>query len=70
MSYYLAKFHTKAKSRQDTSEKLMIEGIGVANAKERADQAAQRAGGGKAVLQLFNEIGLVATRTGDGIWST
>lgn len=70
MSYYLVKFHTKAKSRQDTPEKLMIEGIGVANAKERADEAAQRAGGGKAVLQLFNEIGLVATRTGDGIWST
>jgi hypothetical protein len=70
MSYYLVKFSRKGKRSTDTPEKMMIEASNVLGAQEKADTAARGGGGGKAILQLFNEIGLVSTRTSEGLWSS
>ena len=47
----------------------MIQSDDILVAKERADAIAEGSGGGKAILQLFTEKGLVATRTEAGVWS-
>jgi hypothetical protein len=69
MSYYLVKFAKKGQRHSDTFEKIMFEAISVAGAQDRADVVAGSAGGGKAALQIFNEIGLVSTRSMEGLWS-
>ncbi len=69
MSYYLVKFSKGGKQHRDEFEKMMIEASSVSGAQGKADEAAQSGGGGKTSLQLFNEIGLVATRTAEGRWS-
>jgi len=69
MSYYLVKFTKSGKRPRDEFEKMMVEASSVAGAQGKADEAAQSGGGGKASLQLFNEVGLVATRTAEGRWS-
>jgi hypothetical protein len=69
MSYFLVKFTRRGKNPSDT-EKIMIEAVSVAGAQNRADIVAGGAGGGKARLQIFNEIGLVSSRTEEGLWST
>ncbi len=69
MAYYVLKFQKKGGTRSDASEKTMIQSDNVQLAREKADVIAEGSGGGKAMLQLFNEIGLVATRTPEGRWS-
>lgn len=69
MSYYLVKFSKGGKRAHEEFEKMMIEAGSVPVAQGKADEAAQSGGGGKARLQLFNEIGLVSTRTAEGRWS-
>jgi hypothetical protein len=69
MSYYLLKFQRKGKRSTDAPEKAMIQSESVLLAKGKADAIAEGSGGGKAMLQLFNEKGLVATRTEEGLWS-
>ena len=69
MSYYLLRFWKKGKRSTDAPEKTMIESADLLVAKDKADLIAAGNGGGKAVLQLFTEKGLVATRTGEGVWS-
>ena len=68
MPYYLLKFDRNGRGSVVT-EKVMIETTCVSAATEQAEVAANRAGGGKAILKLFNEVGLVATRSGQGVWS-
>jgi hypothetical protein len=48
---------------------IRIEAMCVTGAQDKAEDAADARGGEKALLQLFNEIGLVATRTPEGRWS-
>ena len=69
MSYYLLKFHKKGKRPSDAPEKTMIQSDNLLLAKGKADLIAEGTGGAKAILQLFTETGLVATRTGEGRWS-
>ena len=69
MSYYLLKFHKKGKRAYDQAEKVMIQSDEIRAAKDKADEIAEGSGGGKAILQLFTEIGLVATRNEEGVWS-
>ena len=69
MSYYLLKFHKKGKLSTDQAEKAMIQSASVLLAKDHADAIAKGSGGGEAILQLFNETGLVATRSEGGVWS-
>jgi len=69
MSYYLLKFQKKGKRPTDVPEKAMIQSDSVLLAKEKADVIAEGSGGAAAFLQLFNEKGLVATRTPEGRWS-
>ena len=70
MAYFILRFSKPAK--RDTvvvPTQHMIEAGSAALAKDQADQIADRGGGGKSRLQLFNEIGLVSTRTIEGVWS-
>jgi hypothetical protein len=69
MSYYLLKFWKKGKRSPDAFEKAMIESEDLLVAKGKADLIAEGNGGGKAILQLFTDKGLVATRTEAGVWS-
>jgi len=69
MSYYLLKFHKKGKRSYDEAEKTMIQSDNLLVAKDKADEIAEGSGGGRAILQLFTEIGLVATRNEEGVWS-
>lgn len=69
MSYYLLKFHKKGKRPPDAAEQAMIQSEDLLVAKEKADGIAEDSGGGKAILQLFTDKGLVATRTEAGVWS-
>ena len=69
MPYYLLKVRKKGKTATDTAEQTMIQSDDILVAKERADAIAEGSGGGKAILQLFTEKGLVATRTEAGVWS-
>jgi len=69
MAYYLLRFWKKGKRSPDAPEKRMIESETALLAKEKADLFADGNGGGKAKLELFTEIGLVATRTPEGVWS-
>jgi hypothetical protein len=70
MSYYVLKFQKKGKRSTDAPEKTMIQSENVLLAKGKADVIAEGSGGGQALLQLFNETGLVATRTPEGRWSS
>jgi hypothetical protein len=69
MPYYLLKFHKKGKRAYGEAEKAMIQSEDLPRAKDKADEIAEGSGGGKAILQLFTEIGLVATRSEEGVWS-
>ena len=69
MSYYLLKFRKKGKKPTDAAEQAMIQSDNVGLAKGKADAIAEGSGGGEAILQLFNETGLVATRSEKGLWS-
>ena len=70
MSHYLVKFHKKGSSPADAAQKVMIDVSDLSNARERADEVAENGGGGKAIVQIFNEVGLVATRTAAGVWGS
>ena len=70
MSYYLVKFDKKGSAPTDEAQKVMIEVTGMSAARDRADEVAERGGGGKAIVQIFNEVGLVATRTAAGVWGS
>ena len=69
MPYYVLKFAKHGKRPSDAPEKAMIQSESVLLAKAKADVIAEGSGGGKALLQLFNETGLVATRSPEGRWS-
>ena len=69
MSYYLLKYRKKGKRATDAAEQAMIQSENIALAREKADAIAAGSGGGEAMLQLFNETGLVSTRTEAGVWS-
>jgi hypothetical protein len=66
MSYFILKFE---KTGSRSSEQAMIQSENVLLARDKADDVAEAGGGGKAILRLFNETGLVATRTEQGLWS-
>jgi hypothetical protein len=70
MAYYLVKFDKKGSAPTDEAQKVMIDVTGLANARDRADEVAEQGGGGAAIVQIFNEIGLVATRTAAGVWGS
>jgi hypothetical protein len=67
--HYLLKYMKKGKRPTDAPVMVRIEASCVPGAQDKAEDAADARGGEKAILQLFNEIGLVATRTPDGRWS-
>jgi hypothetical protein len=67
--HYLLKYTRKGKRPTDAPEMVRIEASCIAGAQDKAEDEADARGGGKAVLQIFNEIGLVATRTSEGRWS-
>ena len=69
MSYYLLKYRKKGKRPTDAAEQTMIQSDDVGVAQGKADAIALGSGGGEAMLQLFNEKGLVATRSEAGVWS-
>ena len=69
MAYYLVRFWKKGKRSTDAPEKRMIQSETALIAKEKADAFADGNGGGSVKLELFNEKGLVATRTPEGRWS-
>lgn len=69
MSYYLLRFRKKGKKPTDAAEQTMIQSDTIVLAREKADAIAEGSGGGEAMLQLFNETGLVATRSEAGVWS-
>ena len=69
MSYYLLKFRKTGKRATDKPEQAMIQSDDLLVAKGKADEIAEGSGGGKAMLQLFTEKGLVATRSEAGVWS-
>ena len=69
MSYYLLKFRKKGKKPTDAAEQTMIQSENLGLAQGHADSIAEGSGGGEALLQLFNETGLVATRSEGGVWS-
>jgi len=68
MAHYLLKYTKNEKRRNDAPVMVRIEASCLDVAKDKAEDAAHMRGGAAALLQLFNEIGLVATRTG-GRWS-
>lgn len=68
MSYYLVKFDKKGSAPSDAAQKVMIDVTDIPSAQERADDVANSGGGSKATVQIFNELGLVSTRTGEGVW--
>ena len=70
MSHYLVKFDKKGAGPKDEAQKVMIEVTTVADARDRADVVAEDGGGGAAIVQIFNEIGLIATRTPQGVWGS
>jgi hypothetical protein len=70
MSHYLVKFDKKGSAPTDAAQKVMIEVADVTHARDRADEVAECGGGGKAIVQIFNELGLVASRTAAGVWGS
>ena len=70
MAHYLLKYSRNEKRRTDTPEMVRIEASCLDGAKDKAEDAADARGGARASLQLFNEIGLVATRNQNGRWSS
>ena len=68
MSYYLVMFDRKGSAPNDAAQKVMIEVTGVSSAQDRADVVAKNGGGDGAIVQIFNELGLVSTRTRQGVW--
>lgn len=69
MAHFLLKYSRNEKKRTVASEMIRIEAVCLDSAKDKAEDAADSRGGARASLQLFNEIGLVATRSQDGRWS-
>ena len=70
MPYFVLRFVKPGKSHKlAPATQHMIEAGSAAIAKDRADQLAYSGGGRHATLQLFNEIGLVSSRTAQGVWS-
>ena len=69
MSYYLLKYRKKGKKQTDAAEQAMIQSENAELARGKADEIAEGSGGGEAMLQLFNETGLVATRSEAGVWT-
>ena len=69
MSYFIVKYDRQGQKRPDRSEKIMFQASSVAGAQHEADLVTRGAGGAKASLQIFNEMGLVSTRTAEGRWS-
>ena len=67
MSYFLLKFE-KAGDRS-ANEQAMIQSDSILLARDKADEIADASGGGNAVLQLFDEKGLVSTRSARGLWT-
>ena len=70
MAHFLLKYSRNEKRRTDAPEMIRIEALCLDSAKDKAEDAADARGGARSLLQLFNEIGLVATRSQDGRWST
>lgn len=70
MAYYLVRFAKQGKRFIDAApHKQMIQAGSVALAQGQAEQIALGSGDGETALQLFNEIGLVSTRSPEGGWS-
>jgi hypothetical protein len=69
MPHYLLKYTKKGKRPNDAPEMVRIEAMCPFGARDKAEDAAAARGGANAFLQLFNEIGLVATRSPDGRWT-
>ena len=70
MSHYLVKFDRKGTGPNGGAQKVMIEVTTLSNARDRADEVARNGGGGGTIVQIFNELGLVATRTAAGVWGS
>jgi hypothetical protein len=70
MAHYLLKYAKTGKRRTDAPEMVRIQATCINGAKDKAEDVADARGGGRALLQLFNEIGLVATRDADGHWAS
>jgi hypothetical protein len=70
VAYYILRFAKPAKKDcLVPAAQHMIEAGNAAAAKDHADKIAKNGSSGKATLQLFNEIGLVSTRSAQGVWS-
>ena len=67
MSSFLLKFEKDGD--EPASGQAIIESDGVKLATAIADQIADAGGGGNSILQLFDNKGLVATRSARGLWS-
>jgi len=70
VAHFLLKYTRKGKRPTDACELVRIESICAQGAQDKADEAADARGGGRSVLQLFNERGLVSTRSSEGRWSS
>ena len=68
MSYFIVKYDRQGQKRTDRFEKIMFQASSVAGAQVEADAVTRGAGGAKSRLQIFNELGLVSTRTAEGHW--
>lgn len=70
MAYYLVKFEKQGRGFVGApAHKQMIQAGSVVLAQGQAEQIAHSSGDEKTPLQLFNEIGLVSTRSPEGSWS-
>ena len=67
MSYFLLKFEKEGD--QPGNEQAMIQSDSIGLARAKADEIADASGGGSSILQLFDDRGLVATRSGRGLWT-
>ena len=70
MSQFIVKYDKQGQKRTDRFEKIMFEATTVAGAQEQADRVTRGAAGASSSLQIFNELGLVSTRTAEGRWSS
>jgi hypothetical protein len=70
VAYFILKF-SKPRQKDTVTPPVqhMIEAGNATIAKDHADRIAKSGGGDKCPLQLFNEIGLVSSRTPEGVWS-
>ena len=68
MSHFLLKFERAGDG--PGSEQAMIQSDSIGLARDKADEIADASGGRSSILRLFDDKGLVATRSGRGLWST